>query len=155
MGTVGWRKAVCKYGHVAPARYRNGACVPCRKMVGGARYLADRARYIRLAIARNEADPVARRDYGRATRLKVSVAEVRRAIEACAGRCEACLKPLTHAAMCIDHDHRTGVVRGVLCRFCNALEGMLTKQPERVEQLRVYLQRATAREIEWRTKEGT
>lgn len=46
--------------------------------------------------------------------------------------------------MCVDHCHETGRIRGVLCRFCNALEGILSKQPERVEQVRAYLDREIA-----------
>lgn len=35
------------------------------------------------------------------------------------GRCASCLNP----AACIDHDHRSGAVRGLLCLSCNRLEG--------------------------------
>ncbi|MGH7177010.1 MAG: endonuclease domain-containing protein, partial [Tepidisphaeraceae bacterium] len=44
-----------------------------------------------------------------------------------------------------DHDHATGKIRGVLCRFCNALEGMLNKQPERILKLVIYLERKGTR----------
>lgn len=37
------------------------------------------------------------------------------------GRCAICTKELQKASRdtCIDHDHLTGVIRGVLCRKCN------------------------------------
>ena len=85
-------------------------------------------------------NPESRRDAQRAYRLKVPVDEVRRVIEASQGACEACKKPLLHKDMCIDHCHDTGKVRGVLCRFCNALEGML-KKTEQIAQIRDYLSR--------------
>ena len=37
------------------------------------------------------------------------------------GRCAVCGKPLDEE--CLDHDHDTGRVRGVLCFSCNSLEG--------------------------------
>lgn len=33
-------------------------------------------------------------------------------------RCPLCLKPFKGTPV-VDHDHRTGIVRGVLCTFCN------------------------------------
>lgn len=36
------------------------------------------------------------------------------------GKCAICL---TLGPLCIDHDHKTGQVRGMLCRSCNVLLG--------------------------------
>lgn len=78
--------------------------------------------------------------------MGVTVAEIRRVIKASGGKCGACSVPLSHAQMCVDHDHTTGRLRGVLCRFCNALEGMLNKQAGRVELVQAYLARCSRRE---------
>ena len=114
MSTVNWKKSVCKHGHVDPVRYPSGACIQCSKIATAARYEKDPARAKTQAVAFAKLNPEARRDYGRAGRLGVTVVEVRDAIARCSGKCEACAKPLTHALMCVDHDHKTGVIRGVL-----------------------------------------
>lgn len=46
---------------------------------------------------------------------------------------------------CLDHDHKTGVVRGILCHYCNVAIGYLEDDPERVRAAADYLERAAAR----------
>lgn len=44
------------------------------------------------------------------------------------GVCKVCKRPFTEAdPACLDHNHKTGKIRGVLHRSCNALEGIITK----------------------------
>jgi hypothetical protein len=51
------------------------------------------------------------------------------------GRCKVCqqLKQL-----CVDHDHKTGAVRGLLCHSCNRALGLLGDSPERLNSLLQY-----------------
>lgn len=39
--------------------------------------------------------------------------------------CAICPQKLTVATGCLDHDHSTGLIRGVLCRNCNGIEGKI------------------------------
>ena len=41
------------------------------------------------------------------------------------GKCAICQAPLTLSMACLDHDHSTGLIRGVLCRNCNGIEGKI------------------------------
>ena len=56
-------------------------------------------------------------------RYGISVEEYRRMKARCECKCEICGKVLedtdTYTRICIDHNHRTGKVRGLLCQSCN------------------------------------
>lgn len=41
------------------------------------------------------------------------------------GKCAICKTSLKLTDACLDHDHATGIVRGVLCRNCNGIEGRI------------------------------
>lgn len=42
---------------------------------------------------------------------------------------------------CVDHDHQTGAVRGLLCRSCNTTLGLFGDSPERIRGLLEYATR--------------
>lgn len=46
--------------------------------------------------------------------------EFQQLVEACGGKCQICKKK---TRLCIDHDHDTGQVRGLLCHRCNSCLG--------------------------------
>ena len=65
------------------------------------------------------------------------------------GSCAACETSEwrgKHGSPVIDHDHKTGAVRGILCNRCNAAAGMLLDNPETVLKLAVYLRRVSKKE---------
>lgn len=58
------------------------------------------------------------------------------------GKCAICSEPFssrqhTH----VDHDHRTGHVRGVLCQLCNLLIGHAKEDPRTLRRAIAYLER--------------
>jgi hypothetical protein len=57
------------------------------------------------------------------------------------GVCKICLKPETRAGCClaVDHDHKTRVVRGLLCGSCNNALGRLKDDPEIAMRAHHYL----------------
>lgn len=56
------------------------------------------------------------------------------------GKCCICDK--TMVSPCVDHDHETMMVRGLLCRLCNAGLGALGDKPETLVAALRYLQRS-------------
>ena len=56
--------------------------------------------------------------------------------------CALCLEPIAEGQAVLDHDHKTGCIRGVLHRGCNAIEGVIVNNsarnlitPERLAQI--------------------
>lgn len=59
-----------------------------------------------------------------------------RLIEAQGGRCALCEKPFFQISgtPCVDHDHTTGLIRGVLCKNCNGMEGKILNRANRASR---------------------
>lgn len=58
-------------------------------------------------------------------------------------KCEICKKSTDKIStnMCVDHDHDTGKVRGILCRKCNSALGLFTDNEEILENAISYLKK--------------
>jgi hypothetical protein len=53
-----------------------------------------------------------------------------------AGRCLVCRRK---SKLCVDHDHQTGIVRGLLCHSCNTGLGFFKDNPVLLRRAIVYL----------------
>jgi hypothetical protein len=53
----------------------------------------------------------------------------------------------TTRRLSVDHDHRTGLVRGLLCRPCNDLLGHLRDDPAAAYRIYAYLSNPPARDL--------
>ena len=56
------------------------------------------------------------------------------------GMCAVCGKRATKRALHVDHDHETGVVRGLLCNNCNRGIGLLKDDPAVLRAALAYLE---------------
>jgi hypothetical protein len=52
--------------------------------------------------------------------------------------CDIDLKQLQTKDVCVDHDHLTGKVRGILCQACNNSLGRLGEDPDKIYKLAIY-----------------
>lgn len=95
-----------------------------------------------------------RREYSRRKKVEsnygVPYAVLEEMLENQGGVCGICETALTFhpkATACVDHCHSTGVIRGILCRKCNAAIGSLGDTTYSVSKAVSYLQKALVREI--------
>lgn len=71
------------------------------------------------------------------------------------GVCAICLREETRidhrtkkvSRLAIDHDHKTGIVRALLCQACNVSLGAFSDDPDRLSQAIAYLERHTPQRI--------
>lgn len=60
-----------------------------------------------------------------------------------AGVCAICEKPESEGrSLAVDHDHATGVIRGLLCRKCNTAIGQLGDSADALRRALAYLEGA-------------
>jgi len=57
------------------------------------------------------------------------------------GVCGICGLPQIMRRLAVDHDHKTGKIRGLLCSGCNTSIGRLQDNPERLVKMMQYLQK--------------
>lgn len=88
--------------------------------------------------ARRASDPEAFRKTRLRYRYGLSHEDYARMLNAQGGLCAICLE---RAATDIDHDHKTNVVRGFLCRACNLGIGNLRDNPDFLRAAIEYLTR--------------
>lgn len=94
------------------------------------------------------------RDLALARKLGLDAREIIERRAKHSGRCDCCGKPETAAvgqnnpeprALALDHDHRTGKVRGLICMNCNTVLGKVQDDEEWLIQLINYLRRSRRR----------
>ena len=116
-------------------------CVACHNHWGN--------EYYRNSSKRREKQ---RRSYIKRT-YGVSLEDLHRLLRAQEDRCAICGKAWQECVsakrssheelflhyLCVDHDHATGKVRGLLCNACNTAIGMFEEDPIRFESAAAYL----------------
>lgn len=56
------------------------------------------------------------------------------------GKCAGCLRTcLTGRSLAVDHDHKMGLVRGLLCFKCNTILGKASDDPVLLTRLATYV----------------
>ncbi len=77
----------------------------------------------------------------RLRKLGRTIEDYNRAVQDLNGVCPGCLQPNTHKlGWMLDHDHITGVFRGLLCGHCNSTLGHAHDDPATLRRLADYLE---------------
>ena len=118
-------------------------CKPCRASEERIRLDKDRdAERAKRRVWRRawrQAHPDDERASSRRRRYGLSASEFAAMVRAQSGVCRICGRADPD---CVDHDHETGLVRGILCGMCNAGLGHFRDDAERMRAAAEYL-RAT------------
>jgi len=69
----------------------------------------------------------------------LSTEEYEKLLEQQNNLCGICGKNLSEVSPCVDHEHETGRVRGLLCRRCNSGIGHFSDDPELIRKAIVYV----------------
>ena len=56
------------------------------------------------------------------------------------GCCKICGEPVAYDKVCVDHDHKTNMIRGLLCNRCNTGIGLLGDTLEKIMRAVRYLE---------------
>lgn len=75
----------------------------------------------------------------RCARRNITEAEFWSLYEEQQGICPICDVPIEPEESAIDHNHSTGMVRGLLCKQCNRALGMLGDSPDNLTRAYLYL----------------
>ena len=94
------------------------------------------------------ADPDASYDRHLRWKYGITLAEYMAMLDAQAGVCAICGSALRgnswHKRLCVDHDHATGKVRGLLCSACNTAIGRMDHNVDYLRAAIDYLERTGA-----------
>lgn len=80
----------------------------------------------------------------RLAKLGITEQDYNRMFEAQVGLCAICQLP-SEQRLAIDHDHVTGIVRGLLCSPCNVALGYFRDRPELLRAAATYLELKTSK----------
>jgi hypothetical protein len=88
-------------------------------------------------------DPIAKKQKDIQKMYGVSISDYENMIRTQGGRCALCggLFSIENRNPCIDHDHKTGIVRGILHNKCNRALGLLRDDPLMCDLAASYLRR--------------
>ena len=79
-------------------------------------------------------------------RYNMTMEQYQSRLDAQGGRCAVC-RAEPRGRLHVDHDHSSGVIRDLLCEYCNHAIGKAQEDPARLRALADYLERHQNREI--------
>lgn len=129
-----------------PHRMRSGElsdkCKPCHKKAYRAEWgRNNRARVTAATLRWKQRYPERVRNAHLKTTYGITSADYAEMAARQLGACAACLQRPSAGPLSVDHCHRTGRIRGLLCQGCNTALGAIADDPGRAAGLIAYLDR--------------
>lgn len=103
-------------------RYRNGQCGTCYQRAAyraDARYRENKKESVQRCRTLNPQSEQKAQRKQRLARVGLSVEQYDKMLLEQGGVCKVCGKPPKNRRLSVDHNHRTGAIRGLLCFKCN------------------------------------
>jgi hypothetical protein len=122
----------------------HGQCKPCMSASAALRYVGDRERLLTLGREYRRLNNQKRRDAQVQSDFGLSPEAYKSLREKHGNTCSLCGEEYTKKRLHVDHDHVTGVVRGLLCFRCNIGLGYLRDSPELLRAAADYVERHKA-----------
>lgn len=134
----------CPKGHVAERYVGCRKCIECHCARSTASYAKNREKVCARSAADRAKNPEKYRAYELKHRFGLTLADYDAMLEQQDGVCAICKTATTggRGRFCVDHNHDTGVIRGLLCTNCNTMLGMAKDSPERLDAGAKYLRSA-------------
>lgn len=112
-------------------------------------YYANKERIKQREASRHAEAPHVRRNQVLRKKFGIGVDEYKAMLDKQGGLCAICRQPerainastRAVASMPVDHDHRTGKIRGLLCSHCNRAIGLFQDSPQILKSAINYLER--------------
>ncbi|VVB53256.1 Recombination endonuclease VII [uncultured archaeon] len=125
---------------------RKHKCLNCPKLVNSKAFRC-RLCYSKIRKTRNGTFGEYRQSWTRVKKYGIDNEDFEVLYQAFRGKCGICEKSLlritkgksTKDRACIDHNHLTGNIRGILCHHCNTSLGMFLDSQELLEKAKDYL----------------
>lgn len=139
-------KGIAEFYLASDKRHRDTKCKDCAKRYKSEYYRNKRDSVLRAASDyRDRLGPDTIRDKNLRQKFGIGLEEYAELLKAQGGACDICKssnpgrKDRTH--FCVDHDHETGKVRGLLCYTCNFGIGGLKDSVEILTSAIAYLKK--------------
>ena len=141
---------ICRNGHprtqentiVYPGNPTKPYCKPCRHAT--VKRYQDSHPHVAKSWQANNREYVKAQSRERLLRTEygMSTADYSAMVLSQGGRCKIC--GVTGLKLCVDHDHKTGAVRGLLCKHCNFFLGHVEGYPGFQEACIAYLEESAS-----------
>jgi hypothetical protein len=110
-------------------------CLVCTRAGGRVSYARNSEHYKEQAKQyrkEHPTDPKRKRGWALQAKFGITLADYDRMFEEQGGLCAICKNPPKIKALNVDHNHETGVIRGLLCGGCNSFLGRVQDDPDKL-----------------------